>query len=104
MKKFIASVCAIAMAATILSVPAKADNSEEVIIGVLGGALGGLIIGEVLARPRYAPAPIYVQPAPVYVEPEYIHRCFSKWVKVFDPNRDQYIKVQRRVCDWVPAY
>lgn len=94
MKKIIASVCAIAMAATVLVVPAKADNSEEVIIGVLGGALGGLVLGEVLARPRYAPAP-------VYVEPEYVVReCWYKTVRRYDPYTNTYVRVKKRVCNY----
>ena len=109
MKKIIASICAIAMVATVMVVPAKADNSEEVIIGVLGGALGGLIVGEALARPRYAPAPVYVvppvyAPAPVYIEPEFVKRCWWKKYRRYDPAVGYYVKVKRKVCDWVPAY
>lgn len=47
MKKLIAMGAALAIAAT--SVPAYADNSEEVIIGVMGGLLGGLIVGAALS-------------------------------------------------------
>jgi hypothetical protein len=110
MKKILASVCAVAFAATLFVVPAKADNSEEVIIGVLGGALGGLIVGEALARPRYAPAPVYVvpppvyAPAPVYIEPEYVRQCWWKKYRRYDPALGYYVKVKRKVCDWVPAY
>lgn len=43
MKKLIAMGAALAIAAS--SVPAYADNSEEVIIGVLGGFIGGLVVG-----------------------------------------------------------
>lgn len=99
MKKIIASICAIAMVATVMVVPAKADNSEEVIIGVLGGALGGLIVGQTLARPRY------VEPAyPVYVQPEFVQRCWWKKYRRYDPAVGYYVKVKRKVCDWVPAY
>jgi hypothetical protein len=98
MKKIIASVCAIAMAATVFVAPAQADNSEEVIIGVLGGALGGLVLGEVLARPRYAPAPVYVQPAPEYV----VRECWYKTVRRYNPNTGTYVRVKKKVCDYVP--
>jgi hypothetical protein len=99
MKKFlIAAVVSVAVLAE--TIPAQADNSEEVIIGILGGALGGLIIGEALgSRPVYAvpPAPVYrvyeeeyVQPAPV--------RCVYKKRKVYDPDLDEYVVVKKRVC------
>lgn len=101
MKKFlVAAVVSVAVLAG--SIPAHADNSEEVIIGVLGGALGGLVLGEVL-RPRtvyaapVAPAPVYrvyeeeyVQPAPV--------RCVYKKKQVYDPDMDEYVIVKKRVC------
>lgn len=94
MKKIVATICAAAIAATAFITPVKADNSEEVIIGVLGGALGGLILGEVLARPRYAPAPIYV-------EPEYVTReCWYKKVRRYDPYTDTYVVVRKKVCNY----
>ena len=47
MKKFlVAAVVSVAVLAG--TIPAHADNSENVIIGILGGALGGLIVGEVI--------------------------------------------------------
>lgn len=98
MKKFlVAAVVSVAMLAG--TMPAYADNSEEVIIGILGGALGGLIIGEALgSRPVYAApaAPVYiyeqeyVQPAPV--------RCVYKKKQVYDPGLDEYVIVKKRVC------
>lgn len=97
MKKILASICALAVASTMLVTPVKADNSEEVIIGVLGGALGGLVLGEVL-RPRYAPAPVYVQPAPEYV----VRECWYKTVRRYDPYTGRYVRVKKKVCDYVP--
>ena len=102
MKKFItAAVVSVAVLAS--TIPAHADNSENVIIGILGGALGGLIIGEaignnnrVYAAPQYLPPPVvlyeeeYVQPAPV--------RCVYKKKKIYDPNLDEYRVVKKRVC------
>lgn len=100
MKKFlIAAVVSVAVLAG--TIPAQADNSEEVIIGILGGALGGLIIGEALgSRPVYA-AP--VAPAPVYIyEQEYVQpapvRCVYKKKQVYDPGLDEYVVVKKRVC------
>ena len=102
MKKFlIAGVVLVAMLAG--SMPARADNSEEVIIGILGGALGGLIVGEVIgnnnrvyAAPQYLPPPIivyeeeYVQPAPV--------RCVYKKKRVYSPDTDSYLIVKKKIC------
>ena len=117
MKKILASLCAIAFAATMFVAPANANNNQDVVIGVLGGALGGLIVGGALARPQYAPAPVYVAPppvyapapvyvapAPVYVEPEYVQRCWWKKYRRYDPALGYYVKIKRKVCDWVPAY
>jgi len=100
MRKFLlAAVVSVAMLAAVT--PAYADNSEEVIIGILGGALGGLIIGEALgSRPVYAqPVPVapryeyyeeYVQPAPV--------KCVYKKKRVYIPEYDEYIVVKKQVC------
>ena len=99
MKKFLLAA-AISVAMLAGTMPSYADNSEEVIIGIFGGALGGLIIGEALgSRPVYAapPAPVYrvyeedyVQPAPV--------KCVYKKKKVYSPEYDEYVIVKKRVC------
>jgi hypothetical protein len=95
MKYLIAAILSFAMITSTIPT-AKADNSEEVIIGVLGGALGGLIIGSaingngnrerVIVREQY----IYEE-----VEPE----CYTRVVRVWDPNRDRYVKVRKTVCN-----
>lgn len=61
MKKLIAMGMALAVGMTSLTVPVKADNSEEVIIGVLGGVLGGLIIGGAIANERHDYDPYYYE-------------------------------------------
>ncbi len=96
MKKIISSICAVALAASMLVVPAKADNSEEIAIGV-GAFLGGLIIGEATRRPRYVER-VYVE------EPMYIRECYVKIVRRYDPHTGRYYKVKRKVCETVPAY
>lgn len=90
MKIFLALALSVSMIfATIPS--AKADNSEEVIIGVLGGALGGLIIGSAINRRPVERVYVYEEP----IEPE----CYSRVVRVWDPNRDRYVKVRKVVCN-----
>lgn len=89
MKFLIAAVVSVAMLAA--TVPAHADNSEEVIIGVLGGALGGLIIGSAINRRPVERVYVYEEP----IEPE----CYSRVVRVWDPNRDRYVKVRKVVCN-----
>lgn len=127
MKKILAVLSALVVVTALATAPAKANNSEEVIIGVLGGALGGLIVGGGLAGPRYyapppvyyapppvyyapppvyyAPPPVYVQPQPVYVPPAasapgpiYVERCFTKTVRRYDPVTNDYVRVKKKVC------
>lgn len=99
MRKFLIAVLAIAMIAG--SVPAHADNSEEVIIGVLGGALGGLILGEVIGSRRVYAAPV-VAPPVYYYEEEYVQpapvRCVYKNKRVYSEEYDAYVTVKKRVC------
>jgi hypothetical protein len=101
MRKFIvAGVVLLTMLAG--SVPASADNSEEVIIGILGGALGGLIIGEAIGNGnRVYAAPQYYLPPPIvyeeYVEPAPV-RCVYKKKRVYNPEADEYAVVKKRVC------
>ncbi len=96
MKKILSILCATAIAATSFAMPAKADNSEEIAIGV-GAFLGGLIIGEaVRQRPRYVER-VYVDP-----EPYMVRECYTRIVRVYDPNYDVYVKRKKRICEWVP--
>lgn len=105
MKKFlIAAVVSVAVLAG--TIPAHAGNSQNVVIGILGGALGGLIVGEVIGSNRnrvYAEPPVvyYAQP-PVVIYEEYVEpapvRCVYKKKKIYDPNLDEYRIVKKRVC------
>lgn len=97
MKFLVAAAVSAAMLFT--AVPAKADNSEEVAIGILGGALGGLLLGEIIGsqgRPVYAvpPPDPYYDPY-VYEQPE----CVNRYFRVWDPNQDRYVKVRKVVCN-----
>lgn len=103
-KLLIAGVVLVTMLAGSMS--ARADNSENVIIGVLGGALGGLIVGEVIGNNRnriYAEPPVvyYAQP-PVVIYEEYVEpapvRCVYKKKRVYSPEADEYLVVKKRVC------
>jgi hypothetical protein len=104
MKKFLIAA-AVSVAVLAGTIPAHADTSENVVIGILGGALGGLIIGEAIGnnnRPYYPPPPVvYAQP-PVVIYEEYVEpppvRCVYKKKKIYDPNLDEYRFVKKRVC------
>ena len=95
--------------AMLISTPvtAKADNSEEVIIGVMGGVIGGLVLGEVLERPRYVPAPVYRAPVDVdvyaYEEPEMVRRCRTKYVRYYD-YMGNFVSKSVCKCVWVERY
>lgn len=98
---------AVALSLVVASMPAKADNSEEVIIGVMGGVIGGLVLGDVLARPRYNPAPVYRAPVEVdvyaYEEPVMVRRCRTKYVRYYDSNGD-FVRRPVKRCVWVERY
>lgn len=98
---------AVALSLVVASMPAKADNSEEVIIGVMGGVIGGLVLGEVLERPRYVPAPVYRAPVDVdvyaYEEPEMVRRCRTKYVRYYD-YMGNLVRKPVRKCVWVERY
>lgn len=99
MKKFLIAAT-VSISVLFGTMPAHADNSEEVIIGIIGGALGGLIIGEALGsrkvyitpeRPEYRIyEEEYVQPAPV--------RCIYKKKRIYDPEFDEYVIIKKRIC------
>lgn len=89
------NIVSIMLASIILfaTVPtANADNSEEVIIGILGGALGGLVIGEIIGNNRRNDR-VYVYEQP-YAEPV----CRKRWVTVWDPYVEEYVKVRKVIC------
>ena len=94
MKKIIITGTAIVAFVTASIMPAYADNSEEVAIGILGGVIGGVILGEILERPhRHERVRVYE-----YVEPGYDPRCRQVIAQVYDPYYGyQYRQVQ--ICD-----
>lgn len=101
MKKFLIAVLAIAMIAG--SVPASAgNNSDEIAIGILGGVLGGLVLGEILDGPGPGAYPVYVEPPPVVYEEEVVvpepMQCHFARRKVWSDRYNQYVVVKKRVC------
>lgn len=100
MKKIL--IAAVALATLAFSVtPSYADNSEEVIIGVMGGVIGGLVLGEVLSRPRYyEPAPVRVYE---YEEPVMVRECVTKYKRYYDSNGNLVRRPVKR-CYWVERY
>lgn len=99
MKKILIPAIALVTLIT-LTTPSTADNSEEVIIGVLGGALGGLIIGELIERPRYRePARVYEY----YEEPVMVRQCVTKYRRYYD-SMGNLVRRPVKKCYWVERY
>jgi len=99
MRTFIIALIAIATVFMTV-VPAQADNSEEVIIGVMGGVIGDLVLGEVLERPRYR------QPAYVYEyaeEPVMVRECVTKYKRYYD-SMGNWVRRPVKKCYWVERY
>lgn len=93
MKKILIVMLAMLMAFSTVVPTAQANNSEEVAIGILGGALGGLLVGSLLGANR--------QRERVYIyEDNYVPvACYTKVVRVWDPYRNAYVKVKKRICE-----
>jgi hypothetical protein len=94
MKKFIIAACVSAFL-LVSATPTLADNSEEVIIGVLGGALGGLLVGSIIndnRRPVDYDAPRY------YEEPVPVVHCKKVWVRYYDEYYGRWVKVLEKRC------
>lgn len=70
------------------------NNSGDVALGILGGVVGGLVLGEILEGPRYPayPEPVY----PAYEVPPLT--CWYKHIQVWDEEIQQYILIKKRVC------
>lgn len=72
----------------------KNNNSGDVALGILGGVVGGLVLGEILDGPQ---APAY--PAPVYPAYEVPPlTCWYKHIQVWDEELQQYILIKKQVC------
>lgn len=87
----------IASAMLLSAVSTASAKNEDVIIGILGGALGGLIVGEAIGHHHHRHRDrervyIYEQPAPRPV-------CYDRWVTVWDPYIEQYVQVRKTFCD-----
>jgi hypothetical protein len=98
------AVVGAALAAAVLSpVPSYAGNEW-------GAAVGGFLLGTIVAQPRpvYRPAPVYiapapapgvyVQPAPVYQQPGYVqpgYNAHQQWClqryRSYNPQSDTYL-------------
>lgn len=103
MKNLIAIGMAAAIAMTSAAIPAKADNSEEVIIGVLGGVIGGMVLGGAIANAdeRRAPRARYYERYPVerrVVRRKHVRECTSIVVKEYDPYTDEVYFTRKLSC------
>lgn len=83
---------ALAMLAFVVT-PAYADNSEEVIIGVMGGLLGGLIVGEIIDRDHHH---VYVERKPI--RKHRLRHCTTYWVEYFDEYYGHWVTEPRQKC------
>ena len=98
MKKILIAVVALAVLAVTVT-PSYADNSEEVAIGILGGVVGGLILGEVFERPRYRePVRVYE-----YEEPVMVRECVTKYRRYYD-SMGNLVRRPVKKCYWVERY
>lgn len=96
MKKILITAVAL-FALAVSTAPSKADNSEEVIIGVMGGVIGGLVLGEILEPPRYRePIRVYEY----YEEPVAVRRCVTKYRRYYD-SMGNWVRRPVRKCYWV---
>ena len=70
------------------------NNSGDVALGILGGVIGGMVLGEILEGPQYPayPEPVY----PAYEVPPL--SCWYKHIQVWDEEFQQYILIKKRVC------
>jgi hypothetical protein len=76
---------------------ARAENGQ-IAAGVLGGLAAGTLLGSAIARPPYAPAPVYVAPPPpvVYEAPA----CYwTRGAPVWDDWRGIWVPPRVQVCD-----
>ncbi len=73
---------------------AKADNSEEVAIGILGGVIGGLVLGEVFDHNHHHKHKHKVK------RERYIERCTVRWKRFYDPYYEDIVEVPIENC-WV---
>lgn len=99
MYKFFVGLFALAFLLT-AALPSYADNSEEVAIGILGGVIGGLVLGEVFDRPNYH------EPVRVYEyeeKPVMLRRCVTKFKRYYDSMGNLTRRAYKK-CYWVEQY
>jgi hypothetical protein len=92
MRKFLIGFVTVALIAStfLFSTSAKAGNSEEVAIGILGGVIGGLVLGEVFEHRHRHKHRVHRE---LYVE-----RCVVRYKRFYDPYYDAVIKRPIEQC------
>lgn len=77
------------------TVPANAGD-KDVIIGVIGGALGGLIVGEAIGNHHHHR---HVRREYYYERQVYRPVCYERYVEVWDYYVRDFVVVRRTVCE-----
>ncbi len=99
LNKIVAITVSLLIVSALFVSSAKADNSEEVAIGILGGVVGGLILGEVLEKPRHShPIRVYE-----YEEPYMVRECVTKYRRYYD-SMGNLVRRPVKKCYWVERY
>jgi len=93
MSKLLATVATIAILFT--TIPSAKAGDKDLMIGILGGALGAIILTDA-HKHRHHHRREYVHS---YPKPRYVSHCYTKYVRMWDPYYRAYVMEPRTFCD-----